>query len=36
VLAGVQEIAPFTLDLHSYEAPSYYGMIVATAAVPDA
>ncbi len=36
MLAGVQEISPFTLQLQSYEAPSYYGMVVATAAVSDA
>jgi aromatic ring-opening dioxygenase LigB subunit len=33
VLAGVQQETPFELDLRSYEAPTYYGMIVATAAV---
>lgn len=36
MLAGVQEITPFTLTVRSYEAPSYYGMIVATAAVSNA
>jgi aromatic ring-opening dioxygenase LigB subunit len=33
ILAGVQEVTPFALELRSYEAPTYYGMIVATAAV---
>jgi aromatic ring-opening dioxygenase LigB subunit len=33
ILAGVQQVTPFTLDLLSYEAPTYYGMIVATAGV---
>jgi aromatic ring-opening dioxygenase LigB subunit len=33
VLAGVQEATPFALELRSYEAPTYYGMIVATAGV---
>lgn len=30
MLAGVQDVTPCDLDLVSYEAPSYYGMIVAT------
>lgn len=30
VLAGIQDVTPFELKLHSYEAPTYYGMIVAT------
>lgn len=34
MLAGVQEIVPLTFDVLSYEAPAYYGMIVATA-MPD-
>ena len=33
VLAGLQEETPFALELLSYEAPTYYGMIVATAGV---
>jgi aromatic ring-opening dioxygenase LigB subunit len=33
ILAGVQEVTPFELHLMSYEVPTYYGMIVATAAV---
>lgn len=33
MLAGIQEITPFGLELRSYEAPTYYGMAVATAAV---
>ena len=33
ILAGVQEMTPFALALKSYEAPTYYGMMVATAAV---
>ncbi len=33
ILAGVQDVTPFTLELQSYEAPTYYGMLVATAAV---
>lgn len=33
ILAGVQEVSPFALDLQAYEAPTYYGMMVATAAV---
>ncbi len=33
ILAGIQEVTPFALSLTSYEAPTYYGMIVATAAV---
>lgn len=31
MLAGVQEIVPLTINVLSYEAPTYYGMIVATA-----
>jgi len=34
MLAGVQEIVPMTIEVLSYEAPAYYGMIVATA-MPD-
>ncbi len=34
MLAGVQEVVPLTVDVLSYEAPAYYGMIVATA-MPD-
>lgn len=34
ILAGVRDVTPFDLELRSYEAPTYYGMIVATAAVP--
>lgn len=30
MLAGIQEITPVALDFRSYEAPAYYGMIVAT------
>lgn len=30
MLAGIQDVTPFELQLHSYEAPTYYGMIVAT------
>ncbi|MDQ4044960.1 MAG: aromatic ring-opening dioxygenase subunit LigB [Chloroflexota bacterium] len=33
MLAGIQEITPFQLEFQSYEAPTYYGMIVATAVV---
>ncbi len=33
ILAGIQDVTPFKLNLLSYEAPAYYGMIVATAAV---
>lgn len=33
MLAGIQEITPFELELKSYEAPAYYGMLVATSAV---
>ena len=33
MLAGIQDVTPFKLEFLSYEAPSYYGMIVATAAV---
>lgn len=33
MLAGIQEQIPFELELKSYEAPAYYGMIVATALV---
>jgi aromatic ring-opening dioxygenase LigB subunit len=33
ILAGVQEVTPFRLRLRSYEVPTYYGMMVATAAV---
>ena len=33
MLAGVQDVTPFELSLRSYEAPTYYGMIVATAAL---
>lgn len=33
ILAGVQEVTPFELELKSYEAPTYYGMMVATADV---
>lgn len=33
ILAGVQRLTPFELELKSCEAPSYYGMIVATAVV---
>lgn len=36
MLAGIQEITPFELEFRSYEAPTYYGMIVATAAVAHA
>ena len=35
ILAGVQEVTPFSLEFRSYEAPTYYGMIVATAVVGD-
>ena len=35
ILAGVQELTPFSLEFRSYEAPTYYGMIVATAVVGD-
>lgn len=31
MLAGIQDVFPLDLELLSYEAPSYYGMIVATA-----
>lgn len=34
MLSGIQEIVPLTIDVLSYEAPAYYGMIVATA-MPD-
>ncbi len=34
MLAGVQEVVPLTIDVLSYEAPAYYGMIVAMA-MPD-
>ena len=30
ILAGVQEVVPLAVDFLSYEAPSYYGMLVAT------
>ncbi|HEV2128400.1 MAG TPA: aromatic ring-opening dioxygenase subunit LigB [Thermomicrobiales bacterium] len=33
MLAGIQEVTPFDLQFRSYEAPTYYGMIVATTAV---
>ncbi|HYH12803.1 MAG TPA: aromatic ring-opening dioxygenase subunit LigB [Thermomicrobiales bacterium] len=33
MLAGIQGQVPFELELKSYEAPAYYGMIVATASV---
>jgi aromatic ring-opening dioxygenase LigB subunit len=33
MLAGIQEVTPFSLELKSYEAPSYYGMIVASSVV---
>lgn len=36
MLAGIQERTPFTLELRAYEAPAYYGMLVATAEVGDA
>lgn len=35
ILAGVQEVTPFELEFRSYEAPAYYGMLVATAVVGD-
>jgi aromatic ring-opening dioxygenase LigB subunit len=34
ILAGVQEVTPFVLELRSYEVPTYYGMMVASAEVP--
>lgn len=34
MLAGVQEVVPLKIDVLSYEAPAYYGMVVATA-MPD-
>jgi aromatic ring-opening dioxygenase LigB subunit len=30
MLAGIHEVTPVPLHLHSYEAPTYYGMIVAS------
>lgn len=34
MLAGMKEVVPLNIDVLSYEAPAYYGMIVATA-MPD-
>jgi hypothetical protein len=30
MLAGAMEVVPMDVDFLSYEAPSYYGMIVAS------
>ena len=30
MLAGAQQVVPMDMDVLSYEAPTYYGMIVAT------
>lgn len=36
ILAGVRDVTPFELEFRTYEAPTYYGMVVATAAVGNA